>query len=124
MTTFWFSGRQINRITRRRQNRRRQVVLEDLEGRQLLSTFTVTSTNDSGIGSLRQAIISSNATTGSAVNAIDFKIGSGGTHTISLQSALPAVCHPAVIDGNTLPGTGAAPRIVLNGNSAGALPRD
>ena len=120
MTTFWFSGRQINRTTRRRLNRGGQPFLEDLEGRQLLSTFTVTNTHDSGTGSLRQAIISSNATTGSAVNAIDFKIGSGGTHTISLQSALPAVSHPAVIDGNTQPGTGAAPRIVLNGNSAGA----
>ena len=65
MTTFWFSGRQINRITRRRQNRRGQPFLEHLEGRQLLSTFSVTNTNDSGTGSLRQAIVSSNGTSGS-----------------------------------------------------------
>ncbi len=120
MNTFWFSGRPINRMTRRRQNRRGQPLLEDLEGRQLLSTFTVTNTNDSGTGSLRQAIVSSNATTGSTVNAIDFKIGSGGTRTISLESALPIISQRVVIDGTTQPGTGSAPRIVLNGTCAGA----
>jgi parallel beta-helix repeat protein len=120
MNTFWFSGRPINRMTRRRHLRRGQPFLEDLEGRQLLSTFTVTNTNDSGTGSLRQAIISSNAATGSAVNAIDFKIGSGGTETIALKSALPTIAHSVVIDGTTQAGTGSTPRIVLNGSSAGA----
>ncbi len=120
MNTFWFSGRPINQMTRRRQNRGAKPFLEDLEGRQLLSTFTVTNTSDSGSGSLRQAIISSNASTGSAVNAIDFKIGSGGTETIALKSALPTISHQVMIDGTTQPGTGSVPRIVLSGSSAGA----
>lgn len=93
--------------------------LEDLEGRQLLSTFTVTNTNDSGTGSLRQAITASNGVTGSSINAIDFAIGSGGVETIKLKSALPAITHPVVIAGTTQPGSGTAPRIVLNGSDAG-----
>ena len=43
------------------------------------------------------------------MNTINFKIGSGGTETISLKSALPAISHPVVIDGTTQPGTGTRP---------------
>ena len=50
---------------------------EFMEDRTLLSTFDVTNTADSGSGSLRQAILDSNAATGQA-NTIDFSIGSGG----------------------------------------------
>ena len=90
MPNFSIFRSQYNRTTHRRQSRRGQPQLEDLEGRQLLSTFLVTNTSDSGTGSLRQAIKSSNATTGAAVNTIDFQIGTGGIQTINLQSALPA----------------------------------
>ena len=49
--------------------------MEAVEGRTLLSTFTVTTTNDSGAGSLRQAILDANKT--SAVDTIKFAISSG-----------------------------------------------
>jgi parallel beta-helix repeat protein len=110
---------QNTRTARLVQARRRRPRVEDLEGRQLLSTFTVTNTNNSGAGSLRAAIIASNGATGSAPNNIDFQIGSGGTETIKLKSALPAITHPVVIDGTTQPGTGSTPGIVLNGTNAG-----
>ena len=46
---------------------------ELVEDRTLLSTFDVTNTADSGPGSLRQAILDSNAAT-AATNTIDFAI--------------------------------------------------
>ena len=100
----------VPRLFRRRDDRpsrrlrvHRRPLIEALEGRQLLSSFTVSNDNDSGAGSLRQAILSSNATTGSTVNTISFKIGTGGTQTVALKSALPAITHPVVIDGTTQP---------------------
>src|SRR4051812_14313915 len=48
------------------------VVMESVEGRFLFSTFTVSSTNDSGAGSLRQAILDANKTT--AADTIKFTI--------------------------------------------------
>jgi hypothetical protein len=114
-----FFHRPDNRPAPRRQGNRRRLIVEPLEGRQLLSTFTVTNVNDSGSGSLRLAIVSSNATSGSSVNTINFDIGSGGGATISPKSALPAITHPVDIDGTTQPGTGATPRIALNGSFAG-----
>ena len=56
----------LNRKRRRRRStspvvgRRSRPSLEALETRQLLSTYAVTNTNDSGAGSLRQAIINAN----------------------------------------------------------------
>jgi titin len=111
-------SRRIDRSTRRLQARR--PLVEALEGRQLLSTFTVTNVNDSGTGSLRQAILSSNAASGTATNTVTFNIGSGGTQTIALKSALPAVTHPVVIDGTTQPGTSTTLRVVLVGSGAGS----
>jgi parallel beta-helix repeat protein len=119
MLAFWISRNQFVRTARRRRASRRRPLFEALEGRQLLSTFNVTNTSDKGAGSLRQAIISSNAMTGSSANAIDFQIGTGGRQLIALLSALPPITHPVVIDGTTQPGSGAAPRIAIDGSGAG-----
>ena len=117
MSTPWFRGlRNHDRALRRKQERRRSFVIEPLEGRQMLSTFTVTNTNDSGTGSLRQAILSSNATKGP--NDVTFRIASSGVQTINLLSALPALTQPVTIDGTTEPGY-KMPVIVLNGSKAG-----
>ena len=53
------------RVIRRRTRPRRCTCLEWIEDRTLLSTFIVTNTADAGPGSLRQAIVDSNAATGS-----------------------------------------------------------
>lgn len=67
------------------------------------ATFTVTNTNDSGAGSLRQAIISSNATT--LINdTIAFNVPGPGVKVISPLSALPTVTDTVTIDGYTQPG--------------------
>ena len=58
-----------------------RLVLEQLEDRMVLSNFVVTSLNDSGPGSLREAIDSANATTSSV---IDFAV----TGAIDLVSQL------------------------------------
>jgi hypothetical protein len=107
--------------------KRHKVILcfQDLETRWLMATFTVANTGDNGgvnpapfagTGTLRQAIVDSNATPGS--NTIGFNIGTG-VQTISLQAALPAVSVPVVIDGTSQPGYAGQPLIVLDGTSAG-----
>jgi hypothetical protein len=49
-------------------------------------TFTVTNTNDTGAGSLRQAILDANAAAGA--DTIVFAIPGSGVHTIAPASAL------------------------------------
>ena len=61
------------------------------------ATFTVTSTADSGAGSLRQAILDANGAAGA--DTIAFNIAGAGVHTIVLGSALPAVDEALTIDG-------------------------
>ena len=118
MSPLWFRGpRNANHALRRKQERRRRFEIEPLEGRQMLSTFNVTNTNDSGTGSLRQAILSSNATTGP--NTVDFDIAASGLQTIKLLSGLPALTQPVTIAGMTEPGY-KTPVIVLNGSTAGS----
>ena len=122
MLSFSISRRQSHRATRHPRGPCRQSPLEELEARQLLSSlFTVTNANDGGTGSLRQAILSSNAAIGPATNSIDFKIGNAGAYAILLKSALPPIAQPVVIDGTSEPGTGTAPRIELVGTNPGAL---
>jgi MBG domain (YGX type)/Bacterial Ig-like domain (group 3) len=77
----------------------------------------VTNTNDSGPGSLRQAILDANAHAGR--DAIDFEIGSGAK-TITLLSPLPAITDPVVINAATQPGFTGAPIVEINGAGAGA----
>jgi uncharacterized repeat protein (TIGR01451 family) len=63
------------------------------------ATFTVTTTNDSGAGSLRQAILDANARPGP--DAIHFAIPGAGLHTISPATFLPDITDPVVLDGYT-----------------------
>ena len=64
--------------------------------------FTVTNTNDSGAGSLRQAILDANSMGGGTIN---FNIPGAGVHTISPLSALPQITQSVTIDGYTQPGS-------------------
>jgi hypothetical protein len=82
------------------------------------STFVVTSTADSGPGSLRQAILDANAHPGA--DMIVFNIPGAGLHTITPFTALPTISDPVTIDGSTQPGFTGSPIIELNGTQAGA----
>jgi hypothetical protein len=90
--------------------------------------FVVTTTADSGPGSLRDAINAANATPGN--DQITFNISPAGVHTITPLSQLPPLTDPAgvMIDGFTQPGgatSGASPpssavlMIEINGPAAG-----
>jgi hypothetical protein len=65
-------------------------------------TFIVTTTADSGAGSLRQAILDANANPGK--DRIEFAIPGPGVHVIGPQTVLPPATDPVVIDGTTQPG--------------------
>lgn len=65
------------------------------------ATFTVTNTNNSGAGSLRQAIIDAEAAAGADV--IEFNIAGAGPHIIGLTTALPNMAQQITIDGCTEP---------------------
>ncbi|NJK60359.1 MAG: hypothetical protein HC918_09125 [Oscillatoriales cyanobacterium SM2_1_8] len=77
-----------------------------------MATFTVTNTSDTGLGSLRQAILDANA--GAGLDTIVFAIGTG-VQTINLTSPLPAITGTVTINGATQPGFAGTPLIQLNG---------
>ena len=62
---------------------------------QAAGTFSVSNTNDSGAGSLRQAILDANAAGGGTIN-----VNSGGL--LILASPLPIIAAPLAINGNGL----------------------
>ena len=66
--------------------------------------FTVTNTNDSGTGSLRQAITDANSMGGGTIN---FNIPGSGVHTISPLTVLPTITQTVTIDGYSQPGSSA-----------------
>lgn len=78
----------------------------------LMASFTVTNTNDSGAGSLRQAILDANTLGGA--DTITFSIGSG-VQTIVLSSILPSITDTVTIDATTQSGYSGAPLIVIDG---------
>ena len=83
--------------------------LEVLESRELLATFTVTNLHNSGAGSLRQAIIASNAQAGP--NTIDFDV----TGTIRVaRTSLPAITNTVTIDGSSAPSFAGTPVVTVN----------
>jgi hypothetical protein len=75
------------------------------------ATFAVTTTNDSGAGSLRQALIDASDTGGT----ISFAIIGGGARTITLASSLPTIAGNIAVDGTTEPGYAGAPLITIDG---------
>ncbi len=90
-----------------------QVVVEAADEWQgMLATYTVTNTNNSGAGSLRQAIIDANNNAGA--DTINFSIGSG-VQTITLTSLLPSITGQVTIDGTTQSGFSGTPLIVISG---------
>ncbi len=76
------------------------------------TTFTVTNTNDSGPGSLRQAILDANSSPGKDKIAFDLP----GPAFIFLHTELPAVTDPVDIDGTTEPGYNGTPLVLLFGS--------
>jgi hypothetical protein len=80
-------------------------------------TLTVTTINDSGSGSLRQAILDANANAGPDVICFDID---GATWTIAPTSPLPVITDALTIDGTTQPGFAGAPIVELSGVGAGA----
>ncbi len=133
MKSAWFSRLGLARLTspsthaatsgsfRRAGRRQRRPLCESLEGRQLLSIYTVSNTNDSGAGSLRQAIVDSNANptqgmvypNGSAsapFNVIEFDLPANST--ISPLSPLPSITAGVEINGSN--------GLTLDGSKAGS----
>jgi hypothetical protein len=82
------------------------------------ATLVVTSTADAGPGTLRQAILDSNASAGVA-DVITFDIPGPGVHVIAPLTALPPLTDPVTIDGTTQPGYSGAPLVSLDGALAG-----
>jgi hypothetical protein len=78
--------------------------------------FNVTNTNDSGPGSLRQAILDANA--GASGDTIHFNIGTG-VQTITPITQLPTIIFPVIIDGSTQPGFTSRPLIEISGATLG-----
>src|SRR5204862_8353401 len=76
-----------------------------------VTAITVTTTNDSGPGSLRQAITDANANAGA--DTIDFNIPGAGQQTITVSSNLPDIVPTVIIDGGH--GGVATNRVELSG---------
>lgn len=81
------------------------------------ATLIVTNTSASGLGSLQQAILDANASSG--LDTIIFQVPGPGVHTITPASALPSITDSVVIDGTTQPGFSGMPVIEIDGANAG-----
>ncbi len=95
------------------QRRRLLPRAERVEERILLATFTVTNTNNSGPGSLRDTISVANGTPG--LNTINFNFDTTTPYVISVQTPLPAITNPVVLNGRSQPGYAGTPIIEING---------
>ncbi len=79
--------------------------------------YVVTNTNDSGFGSLRQAIINADTFPDNPdTDLIHFDIPGSGVQTINLLSPLPAITSAVTIDGYTQPGS--SPNTLATGDNA------
>ncbi|MFN2511684.1 MAG: carboxypeptidase regulatory-like domain-containing protein [Pyrinomonadaceae bacterium] len=106
------NGDAISDLVVLRSNQVAPSIVESPHGPQ--ATFTVTNTNDTGLGSLRDAIARANQSGGADV--ITFNIGQGGAQTITPVTLLPTITGPLTIDGTTQPGFAGTPIIELNGS--------
>jgi hypothetical protein len=107
-------SRSVRPLARPKRHPATRLVCESLDDRLLLSVYAVINTNDSGEGSLRQAIVDANAHTSEA-NAIIFDIRGEGTQTIGPLSPLPTITNPVTIDATFQPGYAGSPLIGLDG---------
>lgn len=90
--------------------------LEYLEDRTVPSTFPVLNLNNSGPGSLRQAILNANSNAGPDI--IDFSVSG----TIKLTTgALPVITGQVDIDGTTADGFAGTPTVEVDFNRFGGL---
>jgi uncharacterized repeat protein (TIGR01451 family) len=77
------------------------------------SNFVVTNTNDSGSGSLRQALTDASGPACSAPCTVSFNIGAG-PYLIQPQSDLPPVANDITVDGTTQPGYSGVPVVQVD----------
>ncbi len=82
-------------------------------------TFIVSNTDDSGAGSLRQAILDANANPGADV--ITFDIDGGGAQSITVSSALPTISGALTVDGTTQPGYSGSPLIAVGADFSSTI---
>lgn len=80
-------------------------------------SYKVTTTDDSGKGSLRAAIDAANQRLGA--DRIKFDIPGSGPYVITLDSVLPTIVDELVIDGTTQPGFDDMPLVVVDGSRVG-----
>ncbi|MEA2426662.1 MAG: large repetitive protein [Thermoleophilaceae bacterium] len=82
-------------------------------------TYTVTNANESGAGSLADAITQANNSPG-VFDTIRLEIAGAGVHTIVLSGAgLPSITDPVTIDATTQPGYAGQPLIEVSAGSGG-----
>jgi hypothetical protein len=103
-----FRPRGVSTLRRRSRRPAQQISLESLELRQMLSVNTVTTTADSGAGSLRQAILDANATSANDEIVFAASLFTNGVGTITLASGLPTIAATSVAGSLSITGPGAS----------------
>jgi hypothetical protein len=81
------------------------------------ATFIVTNIEDSGPGSLRDALVTANSDPD--LTTIKVSISGPGPHTIQPLSPLPIITESVIIDATEQPGFSGQPIIELDGSNAG-----
>jgi hypothetical protein len=79
-----------------------------------VSTFVVTTADESGPGSLADVIAAANASAGA--DRVTFSLPPGGVRSIVLSERLPGFNEPVTIDATTQPGFAGVPLVEVTGN--------